>query len=261
MDNSADFIEKNYPDAILIKLNNNKGFGQANNIAMAYALKHDADYIYLLNQDAWIKPDTLKILIDLQQRYPEYGIISPIQITANEDNLDANFLYTCTNKCRKFMSDLYFKTVKEIYEVNEIMAAHWLITRNCLLSIGGFSPVFFHYGEDINLQHRAIYHGFKTGICPITCAIHDRAFRKDSKQKIMYLKYVSFLINNTNVNLDQKDKIIANIIFFLKQIIDVYKYRSIKPVGYLFKALFAFPKIYKYNKITKMRTSSFLNIN
>lgn len=259
-DNSTVFIEKNYPAIILIKLNKNQGFGKANNIGIEYALKHNANYIYLLNQDAWIKPDTLKVLIDVQQQHPEYGIISPIQITASENKLDNNFLYTCATKCKNLLNDLYFNSTKEIYELSDIMAAHWLITRDCLLSVGGFSSVFFHYGEDINLQHRAIYHGFKNGICPFTRAIHDREFRKDSKKKIMYMRYVSFLIDNSNINLSLKTKVYRNIIFCLKQIINVYKYKSIKPVGYLFKALFAFPKIYRHNKITKIKTSSFLNI-
>jgi GT2 family glycosyltransferase len=259
-DNSVDFIEKNYPDAILIKLNKNQGFGAANNIGMEFALNHNADYIYLLNQDAWVKSDTFKILIDVQQRHPEYGIISPMQITANEDKFDKNFLYTCSNKCSTFVNDLYFNSVKEIYELNEIMAAHWLITRDCLLSTGGFSPVFFHYGEDMNLQHRASYHGFKNGICPLTCAIHDREFRKDTKQKTMYMKYVSFLIINSDITRSKKIKIKETVVLFLKQLFSIVQHKSLRPVFYLIKAVFLLPKIYRYNKITKIKTSSFLNI-
>ncbi|MDR2125462.1 MAG: glycosyltransferase family 2 protein [Prevotellaceae bacterium] len=258
-DSSVDFIEKNYLAATLIKLDKNHGFGKANNIGMEYALNHNADYIYLLNQDAWVKPDTFKILIDVQQQYPEYGIISPIQITANEDKLDNNFLYTCANKCRFFVNDLCFNKVKEIYELNEVMAAHWLITRDCLLSIGGFSPVFFHYGEDMNLQHRASYHGFKNGICPLTCAIHDREFRKETKQKIMYMKYVSLLIINSDITRSKKIKLKDNIVVCVKLLCNVLQYKSLKPILYLFKILYHLPKIYKYNKMTKLKTPSFLN--
>jgi hypothetical protein len=74
------------------------------------------------------------------------------------------------------------------------------------------------------------------------------------------MRYVSFLINNSNINLSAKNKIYNNIVSLLKQIIDVYRYKSIKPIGYSLKALLALHKIHKYNKITKEKKPSFLNI-
>ena len=81
---------------------------------------------------------------------------------------------------------LYFGKTKEIYEVKDVMAAHWLISRDCLLKTGCFSPTFRHYGEDDNYLDRAIFHGFKVGIIPATKAVHDRADRKDTIASLSY---------------------------------------------------------------------------
>src|SRR5437870_13044290 len=37
----------------------NLGFGKANNIGIAIALERKCDYIFLLNQDAWIEQNTI----------------------------------------------------------------------------------------------------------------------------------------------------------------------------------------------------------
>lgn len=59
-DNTVQYIKTNFPMVILFEYQNNLGFGKANNIGIEYALKNNADYIYLLNQDAWVDPNTFR---------------------------------------------------------------------------------------------------------------------------------------------------------------------------------------------------------
>ncbi|MDE6377495.1 MAG: hypothetical protein K2K72_01990, partial [Duncaniella sp.] len=60
------------------------------------------------------------------------------------------------------------------------MAAHWLMTRDCLELTGLFSPTFFHYGEDSNYVQRLHYHGLKIGIVLSAIAVHDRELRPET---------------------------------------------------------------------------------
>ena len=62
--------KSNYPEAIFIQNSENAGFGKANNIGIKYALKKEFDFLYLLNQDAWIYPDTISLLINTQKNIP-----------------------------------------------------------------------------------------------------------------------------------------------------------------------------------------------
>ena len=78
------------------------------------------------------------------------------------------------------------------------MAAHWMIRRECLVKVGGFSPAFAHYGEDDNYVHRAKYHGFKVGILSAAGAVHDREMRPSPKESRMRLKCVASVVKLSN---------------------------------------------------------------
>ncbi len=198
-DGTQQFIRDNYPKIIFKQSESNLGFGRANNIGLRYAVEHNYDYVYLLNQDAWVMPETLEKLIAISQNHPEYGILSPMQMKADCRHLDGNFIKNVLliKKTEKplFIEDAYFDKLEEIYEVDFVMAAHWLITRRCLETVGGFSPTFPHYGEDSNYIHRAMYWDFKVGIVPSSQAVHDRADADWSKEKQIYIEeYIGDLI-------------------------------------------------------------------
>ncbi len=78
-DGTVDIIRNEFSDVTLLQNAENKGFGAANNIAIQVALQHNADYIFLLNQDAYIEKDTLNQMLKFQTN-TAYGIISPVQL-------------------------------------------------------------------------------------------------------------------------------------------------------------------------------------
>ena len=61
-DNTVAIVEQ-YPRVTLLKMTSNLGFGKANDIGIRQALENGADYIFLLNQDAWIFDDTILSLV------------------------------------------------------------------------------------------------------------------------------------------------------------------------------------------------------
>lgn len=202
-DGTPDFIEKNYPEVTLVRNNENLGFGKANNIGLQKVLDENYEYAYLLNQDAWIMPDTLSNLINASMSHPEYGILSPMQMKADMQNLDPNFASYVLGEHQKeyplLIEDLYFGRCKDVYSVTFVMAAHWFLTRNCIEQVGGFSPTFPQYGEDDNFIDRARYWGYRVGIVPSSKAVHDRADASWSSDKKFYVQnYVVALRNASN---------------------------------------------------------------
>lgn len=226
-DGTQDYILKHYPNVILKQSDSNIGFGKANNIGLQYALDNGYDYVYLLNQDAWIFPNTLEELIRLSKQYPEYGILSPMQMEADLRNIDNAFLgaISGSKNGKKIFSDFYNETIDSVYSVNGVMAAHWFITRECIERVGGFSPTFPHYGEDDNFNERTLYHGFKIGIVPTLKVVHDRGCRPTPRDKQLYLVYTGMLkeisspINNRRFSMT---------IYLM--ITSLLKYCSVKPI-------------------------------
>lgn len=170
-DGTVEYLKENFPEIYLITSQENLGFGRANNIGMRYALDQGCDFVFLLNQDTWIEPETVETLVNCHKNHPEYGIISPMQMNANLNHL--NFLLDDGNRNCDFLSDLYCGIVKDLYPVSYVNAAAWLLPRNTLEKIGGFCPIIFHYGEDDDYLNRARFHRFKIGVCPAARIVHD----------------------------------------------------------------------------------------
>lgn len=182
-------IKEAFPEMTLIESGENLGFGKANNIGMRHALDHRYDFVYLLNQDAWVMEDTLQKMLQAHSeelsKGNNFGILSPTQYQVDGKTLDRYF-------ARRF---LVVPKVSPVTPLPYIMAAHWLISADCLRKTGLFSPVFQHNGEDENYCDRAIYHGFKIGVVTGAAAVHDRAARKDSVstkvRRNYYMKTIS----------------------------------------------------------------------
>ena len=175
-DGTIDYIKSTFPEIHLIESEENLGFGRANNIGMRYALDQGCDYVFLLNQDAWVQPDTFEEIVAIHQRHPEYGILGPVQVNEEKTRvLDGvlHFLVNPDNVNTKMFSDFMMGTIEEVYPVAEINAAAWLLPRNTLETVGGFDPIFLHYGEDWNYLSRVLYHNSKVGLTPHLHVVHD----------------------------------------------------------------------------------------
>lgn len=74
-------------------MNHNLGFGQANNYGMRYALTRNYDYVFLLNQDAYVYPDMFEKLVKGvgNTEIDNIGIASPLQLHPNGKWLEAHF--------------------------------------------------------------------------------------------------------------------------------------------------------------------------
>lgn len=188
-------------DTELIQSKENTGFGFANNIALKKALESDFDYFFLINQDLYVKKETLRQLIDFSEKHPASGIIAPIQYDGNGEKIDHNF-----NQYIQLSEDK-----GDYYETTFANAAAWLITKDCLQKVGFFSPHFPHYGEDRNFCERALFHNFKISIPKNTRVLHDRE-QEMSLDKAVKLGKIKLLTIFLNPNLSQFQSIFQGLL-------------------------------------------------
>ncbi len=142
-DGTQDFIRENYPQFKFIQSKENLGFGAVNNWGFQYALDNNYDFVYLINQDAWIFPETIGKLIAIFQKNQDYGVLSPMQYSGDETTLDEGF-----NKI--FSRALTKNPNSGVVDVPFIMAAHWFLPIDVIKKVGGFPPTCYHYGGSIN---------------------------------------------------------------------------------------------------------------
>lgn len=78
-------------DVVLIRQETNTGFAAGHNVVIRQAIERKADYIWLLNNDAIVKPDTLAGLLKTISEFPACGVVSPL-IYAHYDEKIMDFV-------------------------------------------------------------------------------------------------------------------------------------------------------------------------
>lgn len=254
-DGTADYIAANFPEVELIRSHENLGFGKGNNIGLQKALNDNADYVFLLNQDAWVMPDTIEKLVEVHQNNREYGILSPVHLNGENTGLETKFAeYAAPDNTPDLLSDMFLSKLKLVYTTKFVNAAAWLISKDCLIKTGGFNLLFPHYGEDEDYINRCHYWGFKVGIVPHSTITHDSVFCWDKIEHHPVRNVIFNLIPLSNINHRYRS---AWLLFVKKSMDDLSSlllFRQFKR----FKTRFAaFVKtLFLYGKIRKARHDS-----
>lgn len=242
-DKTVEIIKEKFPSVILFEEKQNLGFAQANNIGIKYAIKNNADYIFLLNQDAWVEKNTISNLLKVFQDEKGVGIVSPIHLNGKGSLFD-DFFVTCLPN--EYVSDLHFNKLKKKYEVDFVNAAAWLISANCIKEVGGFDTLLFkHYGEDNNYCQRVKYHNYKILISSDATIYHDRlprtstyteenefaSFNRDRNVKMVYGNILKEY--NLGLLIDDREKLKRRYLATLR----FSKYNNVKEQIFLFKTI------------------------
>ena len=219
-DGSADFVASRYPAAKLVRSAENLGFSRPNNVGFDYAAKKGYRYVYLLNQDAWLEPGALDLLVAASEAHPEYGVLSPMQYQDGYKKLDSQF------------GRLLKRADAPVVEVPRIMAAHWLVPVRVIEQIGPFEEALFPlYGQDDEWCHRLHFFGLKVGVVPAARAVHDRAHRPEPLEKVVRRNfYTGSLVRLCQHNRPLFEKFLFIIPFSL---VKAVKCRSVLPIKYL----------------------------
>ncbi len=177
-DGTVSFIKANFPECIIVESGENLGFAKANNVGIHLALEQNADYVFLLNHDAWVESDSLEKLVQCMLSNVKTGIVSPVHLTGDGKDVDYNYSLYLPNT---FVEDYKHERCKLIYEVEKVNAAAWLMNVDMIRMVGGFdTSLFKHYGEDENFCQRAHYFGWNILVYTGTTIYHDRVKRVSS---------------------------------------------------------------------------------
>src|SRR4051812_22812263 len=73
-DGAADMVEREFPEVVLIRNPDNRGFSRANNQAAARARGR---YLFFLNNDTVVPAGTLGLLVEYLKANPDVGMVGP----------------------------------------------------------------------------------------------------------------------------------------------------------------------------------------
>lgn len=159
----------------LLELDENVGFGNANNVAAQMA---KGDYLLLLNPDTVLLNDAVTLLFRYMDAHPEVGICggnlydSDLQPTHSFHRLYPSFLsemdFALGQVYRKirFRSNAQFNRSEHPIEVAMITGADLMIRTDVWNKLKGFDTIFFMYGEDADLCKRCKQLGYSVVALP-----------------------------------------------------------------------------------------------
>lgn len=210
-------VLKTFPKVKLIELNQNLGFGKANNIGFEATV---GSYIFLLNSDAYlVEETTIPNFIAYLEGHPKTAVVGGNLLTKNgAPNISyGNFL-----SVEKMKHDLKLKEQPEDYYneklstakvcdvtaptvVDYLTAAAIMIKRSVIHEHGLFDPRYFMYFEDQDFAFRYKKAGFQSVLLPQQkivhiggqSGIHAPTDNKFLQRQVRYSKYL-FLKNVTN---------------------------------------------------------------
>lgn len=177
-DGTSEFVAKHYPEIKIVKNKSNYGFPKGNNIGARQA---KGEYLFFLNNDTELFPDTLE---KLAEAYQAKSILSAYQIPARNKKLQGKtgagmdifgFPYTDLvniDKTKLFYAD----------------GAGLFLARKDFFDIGMFDEELFFFQEDIDLSWRARILGYKIIPCRTAKFYHyfggTARLKVDSKKRL-----------------------------------------------------------------------------
>ena len=184
-DGSADAVAAAFPQAALIRLDHNVGFGSANNAGLE---KCHGELILTLNPDVLVKEGCVAALAAVLDDNPQAGAAGP-RLERPDGKLDLaarrgfpsplSAFYRLSGLSRLFPRSRRFNrynlgdvSSESAHEIDAGTAACLMVRRKAIDQVGFFDPQFFMYGEDLDLCYRLREGGWRIYYVPDAAAVH-----------------------------------------------------------------------------------------
>lgn len=147
-DDSVTLVEKQYPQVILIKNTQNRGFAAANNQGLSVGTGR---YFMLLNSDTIVLPGAIDTLVELADCHPRLGVVGPKLL-----NMDGS-LQKSWASFPSFLSELVGRNFRfrqpvdrlsNTFDVDWIMGACMLVRSETIRDVGSMDEDYFFYSEE-----------------------------------------------------------------------------------------------------------------
>jgi GT2 family glycosyltransferase len=184
-DGSVHDLQQQFPWVVWIALDENIGYGRANNIGLERA---SGRYTLFLNPDTIVGRDVLQTMTSYLDAHQEVGLAGCKVL-----NPDGSFQLACrrglptpwASFCKLFGLqsifpnsrlfagyNLTYLPIDQTYPVDALIGAFMMGPTSLMQSLGGFDPAFFMYGEDIDLCYRVKLAGRSVMYVHSTSIIH-----------------------------------------------------------------------------------------
>jgi hypothetical protein len=168
-------------ELVLIETGANLGFSGGNNVGIRYALKHlQPDYLWLLNTDTLVDPDSLAALVERAGRSKTLGMVGSTLVYYWEPNkvqalggasLDRRTTRMCHIGIGSPVDAIPIDGSEVESKMTYVVGASMLVSREFVEQIGPMCEDYFLYYEEIDWALRATGK-FDVGYAPASRVFH-----------------------------------------------------------------------------------------
>jgi GT2 family glycosyltransferase len=171
------------PDTVLIRNSANFGFGKGNNPGIRYAIDSGAEFVWLLNNDTEVMPDTLSLLVNKISESEKHGAAGTEILDFDNKTVlvwgggmvNLNRFYTCN-----------LHAAHPAVTPDYLTAASVLLRSEALKQTGLFDEIFFMYWEDVDLCFRLKQNGWTLAVADGARILHMEGSSSESVFKDYY---------------------------------------------------------------------------
>ncbi|MFH1253131.1 MAG: glycosyltransferase family 2 protein [Candidatus Uhrbacteria bacterium] len=172
------------PEIIFFNSPTNPGFAGGHVEASNLTKDWSPDYLYLLNDDAWVAPDFLSKAVAVAEENPRAALVQSLVMMDNGEQINSignamhflGFGFSLGHRQR-------LEELKNDLPMFYPSGAGLLVRTKVLEKIGGlFDPDYFMYHEDLDLGWRARLAGFDILLDPESKIFHHYEFSRSIKK-------------------------------------------------------------------------------
>lgn len=188
-DHSVRLIKKKFPKLKLIQTGENLGYAGGNNVGLQYALDRDSDFIWIVNPDVQVHPQSLLALLGAASTHSDGGIFgskcyfakgfefhksryTPSQLGQVIWYAGGNIDWANLITRHVGINEVDIGQYNQVKKTDFVTGTSFFIRREVLDKVGLIDPKYFLYYEETDLCLRAARQGWKLYYVPDSTVWH-----------------------------------------------------------------------------------------
>jgi len=192
-DGSVEAIRSSFPKVQLINLSTNLGYAGNNNVGIEEAIKQEAEWILVLNEDTILDPDCLTELVKVGESDTKIGIVGPLVYHYDEPNV----IQSAGGVLGRYWESIHLgKNEEDRGQFKSPNSVEWvsgcaiLVRREAIEQAGMLDKNYFIYWEETEWCIRVGRFGWKIFHVP-SAKLWHKGVQKDYKPKPSFTYYAT----------------------------------------------------------------------
>ncbi|MCP4968120.1 MAG: glycosyltransferase family 2 protein [bacterium] len=174
------------PTIPILESPHNGGYAHGNNLGIRYALDRDVDFVWILNPDTQVEPDTLQMLMTTMALRPDAGFVGSLNLHGDSDPATIQFAGGSIDWDAGVVTHsiglgtpLASYNRRDAHDVDYVAGTSMLVRRKVFDEVGFLPERYFMYFEETDFQVQAARHGWKSVLNPLAKVWHHQSSTRD----------------------------------------------------------------------------------